>query len=158
MCLLAGTTATACHWWNSPERQIRRALAEIAAGFSHDQVASPLGAVSAVADMQPLLAEDIVLEPGGRFDPIRGRASVLAAAARLRTALPALRVEFADVVVSLAPDGTTASVDGTVSAVVTDRAGQETTDAREFAAQMRLVNGRWVVAHVRAIDVLEPVS
>lgn len=145
-------------WWNGPERQIRRTLNTLADGLSHDEVASPLGAVSAVAEMQPLLADGVVVEPGGRLDAIRGRSAVLAAAARMRTAVPALRLEFVDVTVTLGEDGTSAAVAGTVSAEITDRAGQRRTDAREFTAEMRRVEGRWIVASARTIDALEPVS
>ncbi len=145
-------------WWNRPEREIRRTLDTLADGLSHDEVASPLGAVSAVAEMQPLLADDVVVEPGGRLEAIRGRSAVLAAAARVRTAVPALRLEFVDLRVVLGEDGATAAVEGTVSAEITDRAGQRRTDAREFTAEMRRVDGRWIVASARVIDALEPVS
>jgi ketosteroid isomerase-like protein len=151
---LAGAWA----WWNGAERQIRRTLNVLADGLSHSEVASPLGAVSAVAEMQALLAEDVVVEPGGRLPPISGRPAVLAAAARVRTEVPALRLEFVDVTVTVSEDGAAAAVEGTVSAVITDRAGQQRTDAREFTAAMRLVDGRWILARARAVDVLEPVS
>lgn len=150
--------AGAWTWWNSPERQIRRTLDTLADGLSHDEVASPLGAVSAVAEMQPLLADDVVVEPGGRLEAIRGRSAVLTAAARVRTAVPALRLDFIDVAVTLSEDRATATVAGTVSVEVTDRAGQQRTDAREFTAQMRRVEGRWIVAGARAVNALEPVS
>ena len=156
--VVALALAGAWTWWNSPERQIRRTLDTLANGLSHDEVASPLGAVSAVAEMQPLLADDVVVEPGGRLEAIRGRTAVLAAAARVRTAVPALRLVFIDVTVTLSEDRSTATVVGTVSAEVTDRAGQPRTDGREFTAEMRRVEGRWIVAAARAIEALEPVS
>jgi hypothetical protein len=155
--LLAGAAA-AWTWWNGAERQIRRTLDGLADGLSHDAPASPLAAVAAVAGMQQYLAEDVVVEAGGRFQAISGRSAVLSAAARVRSAVPAIRVEFVDLRVTVGQEGTSASVEGTASVEITDRAGQRRTDAREVVVEMRTEEGRWVVQRARTVDVLEPVA
>ena len=145
-------------WWNSPERQIRRALDALADGLSHDAPASPLAAAAAAAELQEHLAEDVVVAAGGRVEEIRGRPAVLAAVVRVRSAVPAMRLELVDLSVTLDPQNASAAVEATVSVVMTDRAGQERSDAREVVVLMQPVDGRWVVRRVRTVGVLEPVS
>lgn len=145
-------------WWNSPERRIRRALDALAEGLSHDAPASPLAAASAAAELQEYLAEDVVVAAGGRVQEIRGRPAVLAAVVRIRSAVPAMRVSLVDLRVTPDPQNASAAVEGTVSVVMTDRAGQERSDAREVVVLMRPIEGRWVVTQVRTVEVLEPVS
>ena len=145
-------------WWSSPERQIRRVLADVSEGLSHDAPATGLSAISAATALQSYFAPDVTIVPGTPFDPVKGRDSVIAAAARLMAGTAALRFEFVDVQINLAFDSRSAGVDCTAVATLRDRAGQETVDAREIVIDMNVIDGRWVIADARAIDVLEPVT
>lgn len=143
-------------WWNRPERQIQRLLDGLAEALSHDQPGEGLGAIAAVAGLQPYFAPDVVVQYGSPA-PMTGRESVLAAAARVRAAVPALRVRFVDVRIDVAPGASRATVDCTVSASLTDRAGQERVDAREVKLEVARREGRWVVERAETVTVLEPV-
>lgn len=156
--IVVGLVAGVWRWWNSPERQIQRALDGIAAALSHDEPATGLAAVSSAANLQEYLSEDAVIDGGSRTGAVSGRTAVVSAAARAIAAAPALRVEFVDVRIALDPGGQSATVDCTVSAAVQDRAGQETVDAREVMLTMNRVEGRWVVSRATVVQVLEPIS
>ena len=155
--VLAAAAVGAYRWWNSPERQIHRVLAGLAEDLSHDQPATGVGAVTAVAGLQQYFAVDVVVEPGGSVPPLTGRDAVLGAAARLYAAVPSLQVEFVDVRIDLGTTGTNATVDCTASARVSDRGGQPSVDAREVIMTLRVIDGRWVIDSARAVQVLEPV-
>lgn len=145
-------------WWYGTERQIRRVLVSVEEGFTHAAPSAGLGAVSTAAALQPHFSEDVVIEPGRPFGAVQGRDAVLAAAARVRSTTPAFRVEFVDVQIDLTPDDQSASIDCTAMATLQDRAGQESVDAREVIITMHVQDGRWVITHVRAVEVLEPVT
>jgi hypothetical protein len=145
-------------WWSSPERQIRRVLDAVSEGLSHDGPATGLSAISTASALQSYFTPDVTVVPGTPFEPVKGRDSVIAAAARLLSATAGFRVEFVDVQINLASDSRSAGVDCTAVATLRDRAGQETVDAREIVIDMNVVEGRWVIADARAVDVLEPVA
>jgi hypothetical protein len=145
-------------WWSSPERQIRRVLGGVAELLSHDAPATPLDAISTVSALQPYFAPAVTIEPGEPFEPVNGRDAVMAAVAQLRSRTAASRIEFLDLQIRVAGDNRSASVDCTAMATLQDRAGQESIDAREVMVTMNVVNGRWVITWVRAVDVLEPVT
>jgi hypothetical protein len=145
-------------WWSSPERQIRRVLAGVAEGFSHTGATTPLGAASAAADLQAYFAPDVRIDSGRPFGTLTGRDRVIGAAARLRTSTPAFRIELVDVQVTVGDDAESAGVDCTAVATLQDGAGQDTVDARELVMTLALVDGRWVITHASALDVLEPVT
>jgi hypothetical protein len=156
--VLAAGVVAGYLWWNSEERQIRRVLAAVEDGFTFQGSASGLGTLSAAAGVQPYFAPEVVIEPGRPFPSLEGLDAVLAATARLRSSVPSLRVEFVDVQIDLAEDSRSADVNCTAIATVRDRAGQESVDAREVLITMRVVDGRWVIAHARALEVLEPIT
>lgn len=145
-------------WWNSPERQVRRMLAEVAESLSYETPQTPLAAAAGAARLQPLLAEEVVVDAGRPFAPLNGRESVLGAAVRVRAAVSAMRVEFVDVEITLADGGAAATVNSTVTATLTDPAGQQTTDAREVIMDLAAVDGRWTIRRIQAVRVVEPIT
>ena len=159
-CVLVGAPSSGCGWWNSPERQIRRALDEIAERLTHDKPLTTLAAAAAAAGLQQSLSPDIVVEADTPVLALTGRDAVVGAANRLIASTPALRVRFVDVKVALrsAEAGDRADVTCNVTAATEDRAGQESRDARELNLIMRRMNGRWVIERMKAVSVLEPVS
>jgi hypothetical protein len=145
-------------WWSSPERQIRSALASVAEGLSHTAPETSLGAIAAASRLRPFLAPDVTIEPGAPFGAFKGRDAALAAASRLKSAAPAIQFELVDIRISLAEGDESATIDCTAMITITDGAGQQSLDAREVIMGMRDVDGRWVIAHARAVEVLEPVT
>jgi hypothetical protein len=158
LAIVVGAGIAAYAWWTAPERQIRRVLANIAEHVSHDRPLQGLAAASAAAGLQRHFAADVVIEAGRPFGLMKGRDAVTAAAARILMAMPAMRLEFVDTTISVAPDGQSATVDCTAMATIRDRAGQESVDAREVVMTMSLADGSWVIHMVKTVDVLEPVS
>jgi hypothetical protein len=156
LCMLAAGAASACSWWDSPERQIHRVLDAIAARLSHDAPVAELAAAAAATGLQEHLSADVAVEAGAPFPVLAGRDAAIAAAARLIAGTRSLRVEFVDVRATIT--GASADVVCNVTTAVRDRAGQETQDARELNVGMRQMEGRWVVERVKALNVLEPVS
>jgi SnoaL-like domain len=148
----------AYRWWTSPERQIRRVLAGVAGGLSHDTPTSALGAAAAASALQSYFAPDVTVELTRPTTVLKGRDHVLATAVRLRAFMPAMRVEFVDQQITVAADNQSADVDCTAMATLQDRAGQESVDAREVIISLRNVDGRWVISHGRAVEVLEPLT
>jgi hypothetical protein len=142
-------------WWNSPERQIRRVLAGVEEGLSHDQPSQGVAAIASVAGLREFLAEEVIVHPGQPFGGLAGRQRVLAAAAQLHAATDRLDVDFVDVRIGLVFGGSAATVSCTATATFRDRAGRETLDAREIDIGMALVNGRWVIREVKVVSVLE---
>lgn len=145
-------------WWTSPERQVRRVLAGVADGLSHDAPASGLGAVAAASALQEYFSPDVTIESMRPTAAINGRDALLATAARLRSTMPSLRVEFVDLQITVGTDQQSGDVNCTAMATLQDRAGQETVDAREVIITMRVVDGRWVITRARAVEVLEPLT
>jgi hypothetical protein len=145
-------------WWYSPERQIRRVLDGVAEGLSHDAPHTGLAAASSASGLNTYFSPDVTVEPGRPFGTLHGRDTVLAAAARVLSATPFLRIEFEDVQITLGADDRSATVDCTAMATLQDRAGQESVDAREVIITMQLVDGRWVITHAQSIEVLEPLT
>lgn len=156
--LLLGVFGGVYWWWSRPERQIHRVLDALADALSHDMPREGLGAVAAVAGLPQYFAADVVLDPGRPFPVLTGRDAVVAAAARVRGALPVLRLELADRRIEMGADAAQAVVSVAVSARMTDRAGQQSMDAREVKLIMKRIDGRWVIARAEAVAALEPVT
>jgi hypothetical protein len=163
VCLIAASSG--CGWWNTPERQIRRVLDEIAERLSHDAPVDRLAAAAAAAGLQVYLAPDVVIDPGRPFERVTGRDVAGMAAARLIGSTPSLRVEFVDVHIDLrAPSGgeaadgqNRADVSCSVTTVIEDGAAHTSRDARELRLVMRVMDGRWMIEQVKAVSALEPV-
>lgn len=130
----------------SDEREIRRQLTRVA-----EQVnAQPQGlsALANAADIGSAFADDVVIDLG-QGGPIRGRNTLMAIVARLqpRTSRYEVRIRDMDVRVE---DSQRASVD--LSATTS---GENGMDAREFQLQMVKRDGKWLIARVTSVPVLE---
>ena len=148
--LALGGAVAAYLWWHSPERQIRRLLAVVPAALNHEQPDTGLAALSAVAALQPLLALDVTLDPGGVGAPIVGRQEAVAWAARFRAATPRLRVQFFDDSIVLR-DATSATVTVTAQVVTVDQRGAEIAEAHAIEAVLHKQDGSWVVTSARRV-------
>jgi hypothetical protein len=134
--------------WNSDERQILRMLGAVAGIVSHDEPAAGVGALAEVAGLAAYLAPDVRVEPGAPVMPLAGAQDVVSTAARLRVAIPMLRLTFEDVEVSDVAGGT-ARVRSEARVTRRDPDFGDTTEARRLEIDVREVDGRWTIAAVR---------
>ena len=139
-------------WWTSPERQIRRVLADVAEALSHDRAETGLGDIAAVRLLQQHLAVDVSVSVG-TATIMNGRQDVVATAARIRATTPMLRVRFTDETINV--DGDTATADFTARITSRNQAGEEVVDDRVVNATFRKDQGRWVVASARVMQLAE---
>jgi SnoaL-like domain len=130
----------------SDEHQIRRQLTHVAAEIN----AQPQGlsAIARAADVASAFADDVVIDLG-EGAPIRGRDTVMGIVARLQPRTSRYEVRIRDMNVRVDDPGS-ASVD--LSATTS---GENGMDAREFQLQMVKQNGKWMIARVRPVRVLE---
>ncbi len=140
-------------WWISPQRHVQRLLPDVASALSHEEAEPDLRAIAAVASLQSNLAGDISVDVDGSAAALRGRADVLAMAARLRTSRSMMRVQFFDPDIRFSSDssGTTRV---TVQITRRDAGGDEAADAHVVSIILVKADGRWQIAsaHVLARD------
>jgi uncharacterized protein (TIGR02246 family) len=130
----------------SDERQIRRQLTRVAEQVNEQR--QGLSAVAQAADVASAFADDVVIDLG-QGTPIRGRQTVLGIVARLQPRTSRYEVRIRDMDVRVA-DPASAAVD--LSATTS---GENGMDAREFQLQMVKRDGKWLIARVTPVQVLE---
>ena len=135
------------------ERAIRGQLDALAAEFNA-ATTDGLGTVARVARLAEFFTPDVVVELGKGSPPIVGRETLMGMAARLQPRTSAFTVETVDVIIdALEPE----RAEVTFTLVIRRRSvvsGEESIDGREFAAEMRKMDGSWRIGHVTAIDTL----
>lgn len=137
-------------WPGSDERQIKRALASLAADFN-ETASDGLGAVARAAQLGSYFSEDVVVDLGTA--QIEGRDKLIAVAARLQPRTAAFRVTLDDVGVE--PSGTEGQADVTLTVSFINRstvADEPSTNPREFVLRMIKGGGRWRIARATAVD------
>lgn len=152
-------------YWFSDERQIVRLLQAVAESASQDEPLAMAG-MAKVAGLRTLLAPDISIDPGPPAPgPITGAAEVMAAVTRLRSTFPVVHVRFEDIQVAVGRDESgadsgagTAAVHTTLRVETRSAAGDESLDARELSLLVLRRDGRWVIAAVKTVPVLERVA
>ncbi|HXT10760.1 MAG TPA: hypothetical protein VN873_04290 [Candidatus Angelobacter sp.] len=82
---------------------------------------------------------------------LHGRDEVLQIAMASRSRLTALKVEFPDMNITLAPDGQTAKVNLTAKATMPE---ERDISAQEFDFKLKKVNGVWLIDHVETVKTL----
>jgi uncharacterized protein (TIGR02246 family) len=130
----------------SDERQIRRQLTHVAEEVNEQR--QGLSAIAHAADVASAFADDVVIDLG-EGAPIRGRDTLMAIVARLQPRTSRYEVRIRDMNVRVDAPGT-ASVD--LSATTS---GENGMDAREFQLQMVKREGKWLIARVTPVRVLE---
>jgi len=142
-------------WWTSPERVIRHTLNEAASALNHDQPASNLSAIAAVAVLNAYLAPDVSIEGGPASTPLVGRQEIVATAARLRASIPMMRVQLFDEEISFV---TAAAATVHLTAQVTTRGGggEDLADAHQLIVALVKLDGRWLVSRVTLVQKTEP--
>lgn len=145
--------------WLFPDDEalIRGVLEQIASGIENAAApgsAGALGAVARATELQEEFAPDVIVEAGPPFERLRGRSSVIAAAARVSLGVPDIDVSFPDIAIVVAEDRQTATALVTAEATFTE-GGRRVLDARELDVTFARLEGRWVVSAVTLMQPLE---
>jgi uncharacterized protein (TIGR02246 family) len=130
----------------SDERQIRRQLTRVADEVNEQR--EGLSVVAQAADVASAFADDVVIDLG-QGTPIRGRDTLMGIVARLQPRARRYEMRIRDMDVRV-DDPASATVD--LSATTS---GENGLDAREFKLQMVKRDGRWLIARVTPVQVLE---
>ena len=156
--LVAGSCALAFWCWRllhpSPERVIRRELAELARIAC---VPANEGNLPKLANAQKLAGffttdVEIDFDLRGRFSQtISGRSELQEKALAARASLSGLTVEFLDVNVTVAPDGQSATTDLTAKA---NLPGDTVPQVEEVKVDFKKVDGDWLIHHVENVKTL----
>jgi hypothetical protein len=135
------------------EEVIRRQLKEMARLASFKPTEGALAKAYNAQKLSSLCAPDVevaVAMPGYR-QSIIGRDEILGAAMRLRSVLTSLEVDFPDILVRVAPDKQSASVDLTARTKI---GGEKDADIREFRCALKKIDGSWLLSHVESARTL----
>lgn len=134
-------------WWNRPERQIERLLGHVASALSFEHRGTDIGALADITGLQSTLAPDLVVDSESPPGHLQGRQDVLAAVAKLRSAMSSLRVQFFDAVIDVAGDAATTAV--TAQVTTRDASGADLAEAYSVAMTLQRLEGRWVIRSAR---------
>jgi len=155
--IAVGLVAGAALWWwrggSSAEREIRGVFASFVTEFNSG-ASDGLGLIARAAHIGESFTPDVVIELGQGSPPIHGRETLMGMASRLQPRTAAFVLELDDVNVELKDQD---HADVTFTALIRRRSvdsGEESIDAREFAAEVVRLDGRWRVSRVVAIDTL----
>ena len=141
------------------EAQIASLLERIAAavegeGAEGSSGFAGVGGIAGLAVLQEDFALDATVDAGAPFQQLRGRQSIVAAAARVRVATRNLDIRFPEVDISVADDRRTATA-MVVAEAHFDADGSRSMDARELEMRFSRVDGRWMVS---SVEVLQPLN
>ena len=143
-------------WWSagsSDERLVRRLFADFADELNAGTTGG-FGTLTHIARLSEFFHPDIVVELGQGSPPIQGRETLLGMVSRLQPRTSAFVLEMDDVNVEFTDQD---HGEVTFTALIRRRSadsGEESIDAREFAADVVRAGGRWQVSRVVAIDTL----
>ena len=153
----AAILAAAVGWWwvaaSPAEREVRRLFDEFVTEFNAGTNGGFATLTHAVR-IGEFFTPDVVVELGQGSPPIHGRETLIGMASRLQPRTAAFVVEIDDLSVAFTgPD----RGDVSFTALIRRRSvvsGEESMDAREFAAEVVRAGGRWRMSRVVAIDTL----
>jgi hypothetical protein len=152
---LAAAAFFAWHRWSSAdEREIRDRLESLCAEVNAG-TAGGSGPLARAEQIGSYFTEDAVVDLGKGTAAINGRQTLMGMAARLQPRTAAFRLEFDDIGVTMAPDGSAADITLTASFILrTIPTGDESRDAREFALALTKASGAWRIARATAVETL----
>lgn len=156
--LLAAAAVALAGWfaWSgggAGEREIRSRLSAFEREFN-EGATDGLASVARATRLGRFFTEDAVVDLGRGSPPIHGRETLMGMAARLQPRTAAFVLSVDDVVIETL-DGERAEI--SLTAVVRRRgggSGEESLDAREFAAELTRASGDWQLRRLSAIDTL----
>lgn len=138
----------------SPEHVIRQRLTELARDASF---AANEGALAKLANAQTLTSfctPDVVITvntPGRSQQTLNGRDELLQAVMAARASLRGLNVEFFDILVTVAPDGTSAVANLTARGRVPE---ERDSYVQELEFKLRKAEGEWLIFRVETVKTL----
>jgi hypothetical protein len=152
---LLGAGFWSWHWlFPSPEQVIRKRLIQLAAVACIPPNEAPLAKIANAHKLASFFSEDVEvsLSPGG-YSPLNvsGREELLQMAIGARSTLGSLKVEFPDIVVSLGPDKSSATVDLTAKAMVPS---EKDFGVQELRVSIKKVGGDWLITRVETVKTL----
>ncbi len=155
--LVAGLVAVGLWSWGaffpSPEKIIRKRLNAMAKAASFSSKEGLLAKAWNAGTVADYFTEDVqvTLDAPGAPLTINGRAELLQAVARARSAVSSLTIEFPDIKVTVAPDGASAVVNLTARGKVS---GERDSYFQELKMQMIKVKGDWLISQVESVKTL----
>jgi len=142
----------------SPEKAIRSRLDNLAKTLSFKSGSGMLGQAYNAEKISEFFTPDVEVEINfNGVEPlsIQGRDEVMALAAKGRSQLTSLKVEFPDMNVTINPDGKSAKVNLTGKAIVP---GERDISAQEFNFQLKKVDGKWLIYRVETVRTLSALA
>ncbi|HEX7618192.1 MAG TPA: hypothetical protein VF480_05675 [Verrucomicrobiae bacterium] len=154
--VLLGILITAGVWlWTlvfpSPEKVVRKRLAQLAAEVSFNSGENPLVIAVRSENLASRFSTNVEVNlnaPGFERLQFSGRADITQAAAGARTRLSSLQVEFPDVSVTVAPDRQSAVAD---VAVKVQAAGEKDSNVQEVKFTFQKIGGDWLITRVESV-------
>ena len=138
----------------SPEKIIRRRLAEVAKDVSFAPNESVLARLAGAQSLAGCFATNVEVNintrDGDRQDFV-GREQITQAALAAHSQLSSLEVKFLDVDVTVAPDKQSATAELTVDANVS---GQPNAIVQEVKITLQKMSGQWLITRVATVRVL----
>jgi ketosteroid isomerase-like protein len=141
-------------WFPSPERVIRKRLAEVARTASFSSKDGPLAQALNPAHLAGFFSADVkvmVDVPGQMLQSINSREELLHRATLARAALSSLKVEFLDISVTLAPDKQFAFANLTAKA---NLPGEREPSVQEMKFTFKRIEGEWLIIRVETVKTL----
>jgi hypothetical protein len=158
LALLAAAALGLVFWFwlrapSSTEREVRQVFEDLVAEFNAGTTEG-FGTVAHAARIGGFFTPDVVVELGQGTAPIQGRETLIGMSVRLQPRTAAFAVDLDDLTVEFR-DPTHADV--TLTVVIRRRSvisGEESIDAREFAAEAVNSGNGWKISRVVAVDTL----
>ncbi len=138
----------------SDERLIRAALNDLAATVSQSG-GEGLAQMARAAKLGQLFTEDVVVQLGPGFAPIRGRDTIMALAAKAQVPGEGFTVRFVDVTVAVDASGLAATADLTATVQGRSLGDLQAIDAKELEIAFRKVGQDWLIERVTGVNAIE---
>lgn len=137
------------------EAVIRARLDDLAATVSHTGGGEGFSTLARAAKFGTFFTQEVVIEIGGGFAPIRGRDTVLALAAKAQVPGEGFTIRFVDVTVAVDPSGLSALATMTATAQGRSLGDFQAIDARELEMAFLKVDGEWQIERVTGVETIE---
>ena len=138
----------------TPQKVIRSRLNSLAKAISFDSGTGMLSKTYSAQKAADFFTTNVEMElnlTGYESVTLHGRDEVLQIAIASRSRLTALKVEFPDMNITVAPDGQTAKVNLTAKATMPD---ERDISAQEFDFRLKKINGTWLIDEVQTVKTL----
>ena len=143
--------------WYFPDDEavIRARLDDLAATVSHTGGGEGFSMIARAAKFGTFFTQDVLIEIGGGFAPIRGRDTVLAIAAKAQVPGEGFIISFVDVTVTVEPSGSSALATLTATAQGRSLGDLQAIDARELEMAFLKVDGEWQIDRVTGVETIQ---